>query len=507
MSTSRQDFLIASLRDAESKKALLKAELKKAEDTVKNLKKFISTIDKEVTGIYDELVGRVSFPILDAIEEAQQQPIEVAQPIQPETLPITPLAIIEPVNPSQLITFERVGKRGDSFDCVHFYRNNEVFQVQFDKIEIRLIGDDPSSYKNYLDLCDTAWNELHQEDIDQEVLARLIEDIQPLSSDWIAWKIEENIITLLKGLERRVVPKGIIATYDLLFNMPSEEKSLEALWRNSPANPEEAKESIQEEEVEPTPQAAPEAQHDKPKEVKEKYVASVQPGGVLSIALGSQSRGFGSVGKKLLEHYGYSLYDKEGEPTVNKIPQKILGEMWKHHINNFEEFNRQRFECRITSPDCTVAQIEMIYKGQTKVFGNQAMLDHLTKKHLCSLMEIPQRSLSELWHNPERLMAEIEDDGIEKIHPIFLADKSLVLKLGGRTRKVSAASVPENFNSFSQDELNELWVSDKARDYYPKDGELPNVPATESNAVTVVAATPTKTSKRKSKNKSTEVTT
>jgi len=457
MSTSRQDFLIASLKNAEDKKALLRAELKKAEESVKNLKKSISTIDKEVTGIYDELIGKVSYPILDAIEEAQQ-PTEVTQPIQPETLSLAPFAITETVVPSQIITFERVGKRGDSFDCVHFYRGSEVFQMPFDKIELRLIGDDPSSYKNYLDLCDTAWNELHKEDVEQKVLASLIDDLQPLEPNWIVWKIEENTITLLKGVERRIVPTKIVAKLNLDTYLCSSQKSLETLWDHC-LSPEEAKEPTQE-EIEPTPQAAPEVQHDQPKEVKEKYIASVQPGGILTIALASQSRGFGSIGQTLLTWYGYTLYDTKGDPAVDKIPQKVLEELWNHHVDRFVTFSSWQKETK---------QKEQISAHES---------DH--------------------------------DDGIDKIHRIFLPDKSLVLKLGGRTRKVSAANIPENFNPCFQDELNQLWVSDKARDYYPKDGELPNivnlVPPT-SIACTVVAGTPTKTSKRKSKSKSTEVTT
>lgn len=307
MSTSRQDFLIASLKNAEDKKALLRAELKKAEESVKNLKKSISTIDKEVTGIYDELIGKVSYPILDAIEEVQAQ--EVVQTVEPRLECVIPVAkyrfervgdfaVIhcgsetkkisledaehrlyirnphsqEPTQEEimengwkslisltarfqdelwdsleiqqakrtfkskELIGFERVFKRGNSFDCVFFYQGRDVYELSFDKIELRLIGEDPANYRNWLDLCDKAWTELLK--ATQADLSSLIEGLNPRSSNKIAWKIEEPkskdaypATTLLRGMERRPIPFDAFDDPKFYLTIPSlGQPELKNLW-------------------------------------------------------------------------------------------------------------------------------------------------------------------------------------------------------------------------------------------------------------------------------------
>ena len=84
--SSRQDLLIANLKDLTAKKGLQMIVIKKAEENLKNLKLSVRATDKEMCVIIDELSGKVSYPILDEIDKAETakaiDQIPVIKPIQ-----------------------------------------------------------------------------------------------------------------------------------------------------------------------------------------------------------------------------------------------------------------------------------------------------------------------------------------------------------------------------------------------------------------------------------------
>jgi hypothetical protein len=212
---SRQDLLIANLKELRGRKDLLSKELEASLSKTKELKNKIKDSEKEITGIIDELSGKITYPILDEIEKEETK----TQEIKP-------------------ITFERVGKRGSDFDCVFFYQGENIFDLSFDKIELKLIGEDPANYKDYLDLSDTAWKEL--QNADQETLQELINNLTPRPNRF-AWKINDSakptIITLMKGKERKVVPDSLARLVDIETFNPFKCKKLWEQLEEQERNP------------------------------------------------------------------------------------------------------------------------------------------------------------------------------------------------------------------------------------------------------------------------------
>ena len=88
--SSRQDLLIANLKDLTVKKGLQMVVIKKAEENLRNLKLSVRVTDKEMCAIIDELSGKVSYPILDEIDKA-----ETAKAIDQIPL-IKPIEVIDP---------------------------------------------------------------------------------------------------------------------------------------------------------------------------------------------------------------------------------------------------------------------------------------------------------------------------------------------------------------------------------------------------------------------------
>lgn len=104
-------------------------------------------------------------------------------------------------------------------------------------------------------------------------------------------------------------------------------------------------------------------------------------------------------------------------------------------------------------------------------FGSAAKI--LDRFGVSSAEKLKQKHLTELWQeDPSDWSHKVEvtnnEDWPEQIHALRKPDGSVILKLNGRTRKIDAGIVtPGDINFDNQDELNKLWLSDKAYDYNP----------------------------------------
>lgn len=83
--------------------------------------------------------------------------------------------------------------------------------------------------------------------------------------------------------------------------------------------------------------------------------------------------------------------------------------------------------------------------------------------------KLKQKHLAELWQEDPSDWSYKNEDWPEQIHALRKPDGSIILKLANKTRKIDAGIVtPGDTNFDSQDELNKLWLSDKAYDYNPE---------------------------------------
>lgn len=117
------------------------------------------------------------------------------------------------------------------------------------------------------------------------------------------------------------------------------------------------------------------------------------------------------------------------------------------------------------------------------VYTNKILAKYKTKR----LGGLSQEELKEIWKDLEngepnasfnqlakpKGVTTGDEEWPEQIHALRKPDGSVILKLNGRTRKIDAGIVtPGDINFDSQDELNKLWLSDKAYDYNPAQDKI-----------------------------------
>lgn len=109
-------------------------------------------------------------------------------------------------------------------------------------------------------------------------------------------------------------------------------------------------------------------------------------------------------------------------------------------------------------------------------FGSAAKI--LNRFGVSSAEKLKQKHLAELWQeDPSDWSHKVEvtnnEDWPELIYVFSKPDGSIILKLANRTRKIDAGIVTLGDIDFdSQDELNKLWLSDKAYDYNPAQDKI-----------------------------------
>lgn len=309
-------MLVGNLSELTKKKDLLSLELKKAHDNVKNLKISVQKVEKEITGIVDELSGKISYPILDLAEAQTQE-----QKLISQASPIKDLQEIAQI--PRAIPFERIGRRGDIPESVLFYLGEDTFEASLDVLEIHLIGADPKSYTNYEALCDAAWEELIK--CSDNELLNIIEESNPVDKDRILYKLQDpspsdkyklDKITLFKGTERREIPSWMITEKRLAPVVNCyEQESLREIWQS----------------LETDPSKMTTSQRFESKPLSEKFQILKIENNKITMYYQKESRTFGT--KAMIDNLTSKLpyYDAK---SISDLSQGALSELW-HNPEGF----------------------------------------------------------------------------------------------------------------------------------------------------------------------------
>ena len=164
-----------------------------------------------------------------------------------------------------------------------------------------------------------------------------------------------------------------------------------------------------------------------------------------------------------LIHTRFVDVDPDSYSTFNHLCDAAWNELQsveqEELLNLFNEF----------APTEEASNVVNFFTGETEQAEQTEQIEQVEQK---------ESLLDESATNLEEKASATQEDWPEQILPLVKADGSLLLKLGGRVRKIDAVnvpSIPSELDLNDQDQLNQLWLSSKAYDWTASEDLAPAI--------------------------------